>query len=109
MTDFRNPQTGEVRFLSKPLMNDYKGLITASYQTPLRKWQFDVTAQLNGGGRMPTPATDNPLWEERFDPFSVYNVQITKYTLEQKTYSISDKKIPLLMLQTHAVPILMLP
>lgn len=79
MTDFRNPQTGEVRFLSKPLMNDYKGLITASYQTPLRKWQFDVTAQLNGGGRMPTPATDNPLWEERFDPFSVYNVQITKF------------------------------
>lgn len=79
MTDFKNPRTGEVKFLTKPLMNDYKGLITASYQTPLRKWQFDVTAQFNGGGRMPIPATENPLWKERFSPFSVYNMQITKF------------------------------
>lgn len=79
MSDFRNPATGEIRYLSKPLMNDYKGLVTASYQTPLRKWQFDVTAQFNGGGRMPTPATVNPLWEERYQPYTVVNSQITKY------------------------------
>ncbi len=79
MTDFKNPETGEVKFLSKPLMNDYKGLITASYQTPLRKWQFDVTTQFNGGGRMPTPAADNPLWDDRFSPFTICNVQITKF------------------------------
>jgi len=36
-SDYRNIETGESRFLSKPLMNDYKGLITASYQTPLKK------------------------------------------------------------------------
>ncbi len=79
MSDYRNPATGDVRFLTKPLMNDYKGLVTASYQTPLRKWQFDATAQFNGGGRMPTPDAINPLWEERFDPFTVVNAQITKY------------------------------
>lgn len=37
----------------KPLTNKFKGVITTSYQTPLKKWQFDVTAQFNGGGRMP--------------------------------------------------------
>lgn len=79
MSDYRNPVTGESRFLSKPLMNDYKGLITASYQTPLKKWQFDLTGQFNGGGRMPTPDANNPLWEERFDPFTIVNGQITKF------------------------------
>ena len=37
----------------KPLTNQFKGVITTSYQTPLKKWQFDLTAQFNGGGRMP--------------------------------------------------------
>ncbi|MBR1480859.1 MAG: TonB-dependent receptor [Paludibacteraceae bacterium] len=37
----------------RPLQNKYKVLLTTSYQTPLKKWQFDVTAQLNGDGRMP--------------------------------------------------------
>lgn len=79
MSDFRNWDTNEIRFLSKPLMNDYKGLVTASYQTPLKKWQFDLTSQFNGGGRMPTPSAENPLWEERFDPFTIVNGQITKF------------------------------
>ena len=47
----------------KPLTSRYKSLLTAMYQTPLKKWQFDFTAQLNGGGRMPDPDKDNPLWE----------------------------------------------
>ncbi|MBQ7632239.1 MAG: TonB-dependent receptor [Paludibacteraceae bacterium] len=37
----------------KALTNRFKGVITTSYQTPLKKWQFDVTAQFNGVGRMP--------------------------------------------------------
>jgi hypothetical protein len=79
MSDYRNQLSGETLFLTKPLMNDYKGLLTASYQTPLRKWQFDLTGQLNGGGRMPMAANTNPLWEEQFDPFMVVNGQVTKF------------------------------
>lgn len=79
MADYRHPVTGESRFLSKPLMSDYKGLVTASYQTPLRKWQFDLTGQFNGDGRMPTPDQLNPLWDDRFDAFTVVNGQITKF------------------------------
>lgn len=39
----------------KALTNRFKGVITTSYQTPLKKWQFDVTAQFNGISRMPDP------------------------------------------------------
>ena len=37
----------------KALTNRFKGVVTTSYQTPLKKWQFDVTAQFNGISRMP--------------------------------------------------------
>ena len=51
-TSFNN-QTGGYALREKALQNKFKGLITMSYQTPLKKWQFDVTAQFNGYGRMP--------------------------------------------------------
>lgn len=44
---------GNMRLRAKPLTNRYKGVVTTSYQTPLRKWQFDLTAQFNGISRMP--------------------------------------------------------
>jgi|AGTN01.1.fsa_nt_gi hypothetical protein len=87
MSDFRNPVTGEVRFLDKPLMNDYKGLVTASYQTPGRTWQFDLTGLFNGGGRMPAPDANNPLWEERYDAHTVVNGQITKFFNNLEVYT----------------------
>ncbi|MGC3979077.1 MAG: hypothetical protein QM751_13145 [Paludibacteraceae bacterium] len=37
----------------KPLTNSSKSLITLSYLTKLRKWQFDFTTQFNGGGKYP--------------------------------------------------------
>ena len=77
-TDYRNAE-GVTRWLKKPLVSDYKGLLTASYQTPLKKWQFDLTGQFNGGGRMPTPDAVNPLWEPDFKAYTVVNAQITKY------------------------------
>ena len=72
--------------LKKPLVSDYKGLLTASYQTPLKKWQFDLTGQFNGGGRMPTPDASNPLWEPNFKAYTVVNAQITKYFRQWSIY-----------------------
>lgn len=40
------------KLMEKPLTNRYKALLTAGYKTPLELWQFDVTLQLNGGGRL---------------------------------------------------------
>jgi outer membrane cobalamin receptor len=69
----------------KPLTSKSKSLITLSYQTPLKKWQFDYTAQFNGGGRLPDPDMSNPLWSSTFKPFTVMNAQVTKYF---KTWSV---------------------
>lgn len=44
---------GGVVLRDKVLQNKFKGLVTMSYQTPLKTWQFDITAQFNGHGRMP--------------------------------------------------------
>lgn len=84
-TDYRNEE-GVAHRLKKPLVSDYKGLLTASYQTPLKKWQFDLTGQFNGGGRMPTPDASNPLWEPNFKAYTVVNTQITKYFRQWSIY-----------------------
>lgn len=75
------------RLRQRPLVSKYKGLVTLSYATPLKKWQFDINAQFNGGGRIPT-TTGNPgpyLREGRFDAYQVYNGQVTKFF---RTWSI---------------------
>ena len=66
------------KLMKTPLTSDYKALITASYETSMKKWVFDFTAQFNGGGRMPVPDAGNPLWSERFNPYTIINMQITK-------------------------------
>jgi outer membrane receptor for ferrienterochelin and colicins len=71
---------------SKPLMSTHRGLITASYKTSLGRWQYDVTSQLNGGGRMPTPDTINPLWNKTFSAYQQYNAQVTRYFKHASVY-----------------------
>lgn len=69
------------KLMEKPLTSKYKGLLTASYKTPLGLWQVDVTLQLNGGGRMPTPYTTNagtPSWAERYSAYEQLSAQITR-------------------------------
>ena len=64
--------------MRKPLTSRYKALLTASYETPLKKWQFDATVQFNGGGRMPTPDAERPLWEGTFPSYTQLSAQITR-------------------------------
>ena len=56
----------------KPLTSRYKGLVTATYKTPLEIWQFDLTMQFNGGGRMPDGIGD-------FDAYPILNAQILRW------------------------------
>ncbi|WP_085535300.1 TonB-dependent receptor [Massilibacteroides vaginae] len=88
-TDFQNA-AGETYRLKKPLVSDYKGLLTASYQSPLKKWQVDLTGQFNGGGRMPQADAVNPLWDKTFDPFTIVNAQITRYFRTWSVYLGSE-------------------
>lgn len=64
----------------KPLVSKSKGLITIGYKTPLKKWQFDYTIQLNGKGRLPN-MNGYPAEVQKGRNFSAYttmNFQITK-------------------------------
>ena len=63
--------------MEKPLTSRYKGLVTASYKTPLGLWQVDATLQLNGGGRMPNPVDGR--WDERFHAYEQVSAQITRW------------------------------
>jgi outer membrane cobalamin receptor len=44
---------GVARLRPKALSNRFKAVISTGYKTPLKKWQFDLTAQFNGISRMP--------------------------------------------------------
>ena len=80
LTDVKTTYGG--KRMSRPLTGRYKGLFTASYQTPLALWQFDVTLQLNGGGRMPTPYTTDEgslSWDRRYGAFEQLSAQITRW------------------------------
>ena len=61
----------------KPFTNRYKGLLTVSYKTPLELWQFDVTAQLNGGGRLLANGVEGATTS--FPAYASLNAQITRW------------------------------
>ena len=74
----------------KPLTNKYKGLLTASYAPGLGKWQFDVTLQLNGGGRMPDSYIDSngkPFWSERYNGYEQLSAQVTRFFRHWSIYA----------------------
>lgn len=88
LMDVRSTYSG--RELRKPLTSRYKALITATYETSLKKWQFDFTAQFNGGGRMPTPDAVNPLWNETFPAYTQLSAQITRRFRQWSIYLGSE-------------------
>jgi len=65
----------------KPMVNKYKGLVTLSYATKLRKWQFDFTTQLNGTGRLPNTKSNPTQYqlEETHPAYTIINAQVTKF------------------------------
>lgn len=68
-----NAATNRYELRPKALTNRFKGIITTSYQTPLKKWQFDLTAQFNGVSRVPDG------FEQPFTWYPQLMAQITKY------------------------------
>ena len=88
LNDVKTTINGELR--EKPLTNRYKGLATMSYQSRLKKWQFDFTTQFNGGGRLPDPDPANPLWEKEFPAYTIMLGQITRYFRTWSVYLGSE-------------------
>ncbi|MDR1543757.1 MAG: TonB-dependent receptor [Prevotellaceae bacterium] len=76
ITDVQQTIGGVLR--EKPFTSRWKSLLTLSYYTKFKKWQFDYTLQANGGGRLAQPDTANPLWNSTFKPYIIMNAQVTK-------------------------------
>jgi outer membrane receptor for ferrienterochelin and colicin len=75
--------------VEKPLTSRYRGLVNLAYATPLRKWVFDFTAQINGPSRIPgLNGYDSQI--RRSDPFPVYFMQVTKNTKRFDIYAGSE-------------------
>lgn len=73
-----------------PLNSKFKSLITTSYVTSNRSWQFDVTAKHTGGGRLPDPGLLNPMWDKTYGDYYTFNAQITKYFKNWEVYLGSE-------------------
>ena len=87
-TDVKCTYDGVLR--EKPLTNKYKGLLTASYAPGLGKWQFDVTLQLNSGGRMPDAYVDSngkPSWDNRYKGYEQLSAQVTRFFRHWSIYA----------------------
>jgi hypothetical protein len=72
----------------KPLVSRYKAFLSTSYKTRLRKWQFDYTVHLNGGGRLPS-TSHLPEEFQRGDSFPAFvtmNAQVSKYFWHWEAY-----------------------
>jgi hypothetical protein len=63
------------------MVNRYKGLISLSYFTNLKKWQFDLNTQINGDSRLPNTSYNPAEFQrpERSPIYAILNAQITKY------------------------------
>ncbi len=84
--DARQNINGEL--MDRPFVSKYKGLVALSYATPLKKWQFDASVQLNGSGRLPD-TSGNPEIHRRpssFNPYQVYQAQVTKFFRKWQLY-----------------------
>lgn len=65
---------------SVPLLAKYKGLVSASYSTNMKKWQFDLTAQFNGVQELPSSDGRAPEYShaQESKPYTMLMGQITK-------------------------------
>lgn len=86
--DVRAAYGGRLR--EKPLTSKYKALLTASWKSNLELWQADITAQLNGGGRLPAhfaDATSATPAGGRYKAFAQLNAQVTRWFRHWSIYA----------------------
>ncbi|MCX7735534.1 MAG: TonB-dependent receptor [Candidatus Kapabacteria bacterium] len=64
----------------KPMVSDYKALVNLAYSTPDDDWKFDLTAELNGKGRLPDTKKNPEEYQldEYYPAFVLFHGQITK-------------------------------
>ena len=68
---------GSRELVERPLVSQFKTLINLQYATRMRRWVFDVTAQLNGRSRIPTQ--NGVLADAEYSPiYPMFYAQISR-------------------------------
>ena len=68
---------GSRELVERPLASQFKTLINLQYATRMRRWVFDVTAQLNGRSRIPTQ--NGVLADAEYSPiYPMFYAQISR-------------------------------
>ena len=68
---------GSQQLVERPLVSRFKTLLNIQYATAMRKWTFDVTAQLNGKSRIPTQNGD--IESSEYSPiYPMFFAQVTR-------------------------------
>ena len=68
---------GSQQLVERPLVSRFKTLLNIQYATPMRRWTFDVTAQLNGKSRIPTQT--GILADSSYSPiYPMFFAQVTR-------------------------------
>lgn len=78
LNDVRTTYNGKLQ--SKALQSPHKGYFNLMYDTPDNGWNFDLTIEYNGGGRLPNTEQnpENLRLAKNFPDFTIINAQITK-------------------------------
>jgi len=78
LNDVKMTIDGEL--LEKPLVSRHKGFLNLMYTTPGNGWEFDMTLEYNGEGRLPNTSTYPADYRlgSHYKPFGQLHGQITK-------------------------------
>ncbi|MGD0712132.1 MAG: TonB-dependent receptor [Bacteroidales bacterium] len=75
------------QFMDKPFASRYKALLTLSYATNKKNWQFDFTTELVGNSRLPYTG-DNPVQYQRPSESPAYTLLYAQVTRRFKLWEI---------------------
>jgi outer membrane receptor for ferrienterochelin and colicin len=80
--------TVDQKLVAKEMVNRYRGLLSLSYATNLRKWQFDWNLHLNGDARLYNTSYNPPEYQrpERSPVYMIMNAQVTKFFKRWEVY-----------------------
>lgn len=78
LNDVKTTYNGKLE--KKPLQSPHKGYFNLMYDTPENTWNFDLTVEYNGGGRLPNTEQnpENLRLKKNFPDFTIVNAQITR-------------------------------
>jgi len=78
LNDVKTTYNGKLE--EKPLQSPHKGYFNLMYDTPENTWNFDLTVEYNGGGRLPNTEQnpENLRLKTHFPDFTIVNAQITR-------------------------------